>query len=538
MDVEVTSKTVNCLPKIKNVLLKYANSARDSLHGPPKCSDVHYSMTKHENGTDRFSSSSHNHKKRDVSSISQENHNNRTCSSNNPGKVIDCPTTRPSLEHQKLPPPLPLGESHMVAGVPSNSLNPLVNFNHYYYEAMKSLGVHPFLPFVPSIPGESSPYSGYKFNNESVTAAALKSCFVPSVSSNRGMYPILTPPDQTANEYTTTLLHDSVIPCFVIGGEKRLCMPKILVSVLKDFSLGDINAVLDELQIYCSRCTPEQLALLKKLDVIPNSTPSCGLITKTDAERLVSALLDKHQPRVNFNNISSLTSSTPSTDNSSRAEAVTPSSHTSPSSSNNNLAKNNTADKQCKSASLEKDEGKSQKEGGNSIRIHHNCFGKCTGMYRPAMYTTYDAPCIECITCSGLFSPSKFVCHTHKARNSRTCHWGFDSNNWRSYLVLSDNTDDAQNREVLDNMKSKFQPLQVEPQASFFPSAAAAAACLANKSPSSLLGLPSPQQMQQQPKISTSSSLEEHLVSTHFLSFLLPSSPNHPSVIPLLSPNP
>lgn len=447
MDLEVSKSTV-CLPKIKNVLLKYANSAANSLHGP-KCSD-HYSMTKHENGSSRSQNHVH-HKKRDVSTIVTQDHNRSSSSSSNsssnPGKMENYShqtPIRPSIEaHQKV------GGQLVSGGIGApNSMNSLVNFNHYYYEAMKSLGGHPLFPFLPSVPGESNPYDGYKYNSEAFkyNSEAFKSFSSPGSR----LFPILTPPDQTVNEYITTLLHDCVIPCFVIGGEKRLCMPKILVSVLKDFSLGDINAVLDELQIYCSRCTPEQLALLKKLEVIPNSTPSCGLITKTDAERLVSALFDKQQqqPRVNFSSISSLTSPSSLTE-------VTPSilnkdqgSTSSKSNDNNNVSAKK----------------KSEEEGikSGAIQIHHNCFGKCTGIFRPSMYTAPNAPCIECTTCSGLFTPSKFVCHTHKARNSRTCHWGFDSNNWRSYLVLSEHADDALSQEVLDEMKSKFHSLQVD----------------------------------------------------------------------------
>ncbi|KAI5637815.1 SKI/SNO/DAC family domain-containing protein [Phthorimaea operculella] len=88
-----------------------------------------------------------------------------------------------------------------------------------------------------------------------------------------------------------TLLEGEPISCFSVGGERRLCLPQILTSVLTDFSLEQINRVCDELQIYCSRCTPEQLHELKSTGVLPRSAPSCGLITHTDAERLCAALL-------------------------------------------------------------------------------------------------------------------------------------------------------------------------------------------------------------------------------------------------------
>ena len=44
--------------------------------------------------------------------------------------------------------------------------------------------------------------------------------------------------------------------------------------------------------------------------------------------------------------------------------------------------------------------------------------------------------CVECLQCEGLFSPQKFVCHSHSPEN-RTCHWGFDSSNWLTYLQVN-----------------------------------------------------------------------------------------------------
>uniref|UniRef100_UPI000068341A Ski oncogene n=1 Tax=Homo sapiens TaxID=9606 RepID=UPI000068341A len=98
-------------------------------------------------------------------------------------------------------------------------------------------------------------------------------------------------PSDRSTERCETVLEGETISCFVVGGEKRLCLPQILNSVLRDFSLQQINAVCDELHIYCSRCTADQLEILKVMGILPFSAPSCGLITKTDAERLCNALL-------------------------------------------------------------------------------------------------------------------------------------------------------------------------------------------------------------------------------------------------------
>jgi hypothetical protein len=109
--------------------------------------------------------------------------------------------------------------------------------------------------------------------------------------------PIFTPPDQNRCERSETILEGEIISCFSIGGEKRLCLPQILTTVLRDFSLTQINSVCDELQIFCSRCTTDQLEVLKMTYVIPDSAPTCGLITKTDAERLCAALLYSNPPK-------------------------------------------------------------------------------------------------------------------------------------------------------------------------------------------------------------------------------------------------
>ncbi|XP_045500235.1 ski oncogene [Colias croceus] len=110
----------------------------------------------------------------------------------------------------------------------------------------------------------------------------------------RAAPPLLLTADSVLGERGETALEGEPISCFSVGGERRLCLPQILTSVLTDFSLEQINRVCDDLQIYCSRCTPEQLHELKSTGVLPRTAPSCGLITQTDAERLCAALL--HAP--------------------------------------------------------------------------------------------------------------------------------------------------------------------------------------------------------------------------------------------------
>ena len=209
--------------------------------------------------------------------------------------------------------------------------------------------------------------------------------------------PVFGTVDVGRSERLDTNLEDEKIACFVVGGEKRLCLPQILNTVLRDFSLQQINAVCDELHIFCSRCNPEQLQTLKISGILPLSARSCGLITKTDAERLCNSLL-----------------------------------HCAP-------------------------EKFSEPPSRESFKVYHECFGKCKGVFNPEIYAAPYSKCIQCCDCMGLFSPQKFVCHSHKALENRTCHWGFDSANWRSYLLLAK---DEEGREkiqaALEKMKIKF----------------------------------------------------------------------------------
>ena len=211
--------------------------------------------------------------------------------------------------------------------------------------------------------------------------------------------PILTAPDQSCSERCETILEGERILCFVVGGERRLCLPQILNTVLQEFSLHQINQVCDELQIYCSRCTRDQLEELKHSGILPRNAPSCGLITQTDAERLVSALLL-------------------------RTESCDPS----------QIGNQDSLDK--KACTKSDDE-----ESIVKFKVYHECFGKCKGIFDASLFESDESVCIECTDCGYQFSPQRFVRHAHRSLENRTCHWGFDSANWRAYLLLSRDQD-------------------------------------------------------------------------------------------------
>ncbi|XP_004484930.2 ski-like protein isoform X2 [Dasypus novemcinctus] len=235
--------------------------------------------------------------------------------------------------------------------------------------------------------------------------------FLPLPSPQVLPGPLLIPSD-SSTELTQTVLEGESISCFQVGGEKRLCLPQVLNSVLREFSLQQINTVCDELYIYCSRCTSDQLHILKVLGILPFNAPSCGLITLTDAQRLCNALL---RPRTFPQNGSMLP------------------------------AKNSLAQ---------------LKETGSAFEVEHECLGKCQGLFAPQFYVQPDAPCIQCLECCGMFAPQTFVMHSHRSPDKRTCHWGFESAKWHCYLHVNQKylgtPEEKKLKIVLEEMKEKF----------------------------------------------------------------------------------
>lgn len=194
------------------------------------------------------------------------------------------------------------------------------------------------------------------------------------------LHPVLYVPDQSGCELFETELEWEKIACFMVGGEMRLCLPQILNTVLRDFTLTQINQVCDELRIYCSRCTPEQLDVLKHCQILPATAPSCGLMTKTNAERLCFALLHRVPPP---------TAPVPD-------DVVT-----------------------------------------FSFEVFHDVFGKTRGVCMPELYTEKSSPCIQCLECKALFAPQRFVNHIHRFTGTNSCHWGYKRENWKAYIKVS-----------------------------------------------------------------------------------------------------
>lgn len=191
--------------------------------------------------------------------------------------------------------------------------------------------------------------------------------------------PILTAPDSEKGLLMECIIEGKAIGCFQLGGELRLCFPQILRNILIGIPLEIIHRTIEDLHISCSQSTPEQTAEFKLAKILPPNVPPCGLITRTNAERLCSNLLHK--------------------------------------------------------SALKKKEPNSY----FSFKVYHRCFGKSEGICTPELFSFTDRACIECVECHGMLAPNKFVLHVckNKPKENFTCHWGFESNKWRSYIQVS-----------------------------------------------------------------------------------------------------
>lgn len=249
-------------------------------------------------------------------------------------------------------------------------------------------------------------YSSYSRKYSEATLDLDNWSAPPPNSAIKGCISAL-PADSEYTEKCETLLHGERITCFVVGGEKRLCLPEMLNYVLKDFTVQQINSVCERLHIYCSRCTHDQLEQLKLSNILPTSAPSCGLITLTDAERLCHILLNCQISKTKQQKI----------------------------------------DQQ-----LQQDQ-----ENKLQLKVYHCCFGRTYGTIYPYMYANINSQCIECDTCHLFYSPQNFVVHTHRTEDSRICHWGFDSSNWRLYIKLVHSfKDDHKYVQEFESFKYKF----------------------------------------------------------------------------------
>ncbi len=81
-------------------------------------------------------------------------------------------------------------------------------------------------------------------------------------------------------------------------------------------------------------------------------------------------------------------------------------------------------------------------------------------MFVPELYAGPSAACIQCMDCRLMFPPHKFVVHSHKRLENRTVHWGFDSANWRAYVLLDPDYTGKEEKshleQLLKELKGKY----------------------------------------------------------------------------------
>ena len=172
--------------------------------------------------------------------------------------------------------------------------------------------------------------------------------------------PLMSSRDMTSASLEETVIDGQVIPCFNIGGEMRLCFPQILKQTLGAFHMEQIALACEELLIHVAPATNQQMSALKGAGVLPVTAHQCGLITKSDAERLAAYLMT--------------------------SKAGSPGSGV-----NESLE-----------ARLISENVKQEDELNDSrvvILIQHECFGKASGSLYPGLYKSPSAKCISCSIC-------------------------------------------------------------------------------------------------------------------------------------------
>ncbi|THD29054.1 hypothetical protein D915_000113 [Fasciola hepatica] len=250
-----------------------------------------------------------------------------------------------------------------------------------------------------------------------------------------------------------SLIDGEVIMGFNVWGEKRLCLPHLFRFVLNDVDLKAIDEACTKLQITCTTCTPAQLKLLHSRRILPKAVSTCGLIRKSDAERLTkyirnrADLADRVQASTRLNpGVSRSHSGSELEVIASEDQAKQPYPAVSRSGSLSLKRSQEMSDNHSAQLDLvggnecvrkRDDSVEPRSDSDDPIPVLHECFGRQSGLIHPELYTEPTAKCIECQTCHRLFAPDQFVGHTHTVTEvDNLNHWGFDSNNWRCYLRL------------------------------------------------------------------------------------------------------
>jgi len=214
---------------------------------------------------------------------------------------------------------------------------------------------------------------------------------------------------------STTAIAGHSIACFVVGGEPRLCLPQLLRLMVDRVDVEQVESARRKLSVNLAECESDQLAALHNAKVLPPSVSSCGLVTLSDATRLVSGLSEFLRHHDTINQDRKLTWSLSDVDD------VTD--HDRKWTVYGDVINRDRKWSQSNSA-----------DDSERLPVCHSCFGGCSGtLFRR------DNIHVRCDECSVAMSPEHFVTHSHRldAESSATCHWGFDATRWRHYVMLN-----------------------------------------------------------------------------------------------------
>ena len=197
------------------------------------------------------------------------------------------------------------------------------------------------------------------------------------------------------NQVGSVMLAGVHIVSLFIDGKERLCLAQISNTLLKTFSYNEIHNRRVALGITCVQCTPVQLEILRRAGAMPISSRRCGMITKREAERLVTSFLE----------------------------------HTRPPKLPENFA----------------------------FEVYHECGWGCKGSFMPTRYNSSRAKCIKCIYCNVFFSPNKFIFHFHRIPGSKYTHPdAANFNSWRRHLKLTSQTTGEEYEHAWEDVKAMF----------------------------------------------------------------------------------
>jgi hypothetical protein len=242
--------------------------------------------------------------------------------------------------------------------------------------------------FDPTPTTASAPISPASSSNTTSQQQTTSSTIVEDVLLKPP--PLMSRRDTTSAELEETTINGQIIPCFNIGGEMRLCLPQIIQQILGDFHWEQICLACEELQIHVAPASTQQLVVLKGAGVLPIAAHQCGLITKSDAERLASFLTTNKMP---FQQ-----SLSP------KAAADPQLMIESPPTSAVVIAAGGGGNKSAPEQEHEHEVNDSLAETDSKdcgiIHVQHECFGKATGTLYPRLYRNPSSKCISCSICS------------------------------------------------------------------------------------------------------------------------------------------